>query len=412
MKVEIVVGANYGDEGKGLVSNSIASSYARDGQKVLNVLYNGGCQRGHTVDILKTNTIPPTEAKHVFHHFGSGTIAGADNYFHKDFLINPIFFNEELKELLPLGGVHKVYIDPRCRVVTPYDMILNQMIEENRGEGRHGSCGFGIFETIKRYETSPFNWTYDKIFQILSKGEDRPVIDYLNDISKIYLYSKIKEYGIRQEIVDKYAPILTSYTTIRNWITDFQLMMFKAKIVSEVIMSEYDVVLFEAGQGLALDMDLINITPHLTPSHTGSVEPIRIIKNLWDNGYLIERPSLNVNYVTRSYFTRHGAGPLPTECKREDLNSQIEDLTNVPNSFQGAIRYGRFNKEELLGRVQSDIDKGHLITTDFETKRNLWVTWSKATFSEDLEDVKYNSFWDEVIEINDKYGFSFKKTWY
>ena len=362
MIVEIVVGANYGDEGKGLVSSKLTSGYINNDKKVLNVLYNGGCQRGHTVDMLSPKTIPPTESKHIFHHFGSGTIAGADNYFYKDFLVNPIFFNEEGKALLPfvdkIVNGKGVYVDPRCRVVTPYDMILNQMIEENRGNNRHGSCGFGIFETIKRYETSPFNWDYGKILNILSKGDDRQVVDYLNDISKIYLYNKIKEYGIKQEIVDRYIPILTSYATIRNWIVDFQLMMIKTKVVSEMIISEYDAVIFEGGQGLALDMDLINITPHLTPSHTGSVEPIKIINELYRDGYLEGLPSLNVNYVTRSYFTRHGAGPLPTECKREDLNNQIEDLTNIPNSFQGTIRYGRFNKEEFLGRVRSDIDKG------------------------------------------------------
>ena len=60
MNVEIVVGANYGDEGKGLVSKLLTENHINHkGERVLNILYNGGCQRGHTVDIWRpsyTNT--------------------------------------------------------------------------------------------------------------------------------------------------------------------------------------------------------------------------------------------------------------------------------------------------------------------------------------------------------------------
>lgn len=58
----------------------------------LNVLYNGGCQRGHTVE-LKNGS------RHIFHHFGSGTYDNAHTYFDKDFIVNPIMFMNEYETL-------------------------------------------------------------------------------------------------------------------------------------------------------------------------------------------------------------------------------------------------------------------------------------------------------------------------
>ena len=65
-KARIVIGANYGDEGKGTV---VASYTKKADGKVLNVLTNGGAQRGHSI-LTKDGSI-------TYHHFGSGTYYGA-----------------------------------------------------------------------------------------------------------------------------------------------------------------------------------------------------------------------------------------------------------------------------------------------------------------------------------------------
>ena len=82
-KINIVIGANYGDEGKGLVTDKLC--YENRDKKIVNVLFNGGFQRGHTVELLSGQ-------RHVFHHLGSGSYVGADTYFDKDFLIEPFSF--------------------------------------------------------------------------------------------------------------------------------------------------------------------------------------------------------------------------------------------------------------------------------------------------------------------------------
>ena len=54
-------------------------------------------------------------------------------------------------------------------------------------------------------------------------------------------------------------------------------------------------------------------------------------------------------------MTRHGAGAFPTECDKEEINSDIKDLTNVLNQHQDTLRYGKLNIEELHKRCQADI---------------------------------------------------------
>nr|WP_279048354.1 adenylosuccinate synthetase [Bifidobacterium catenulatum] len=63
--VKIVVGANFGDEGKGLMADYFCHQAVSQGKKCLNVLTNGGAQRGHTV-------VYTDRKRHVFKHFSSG----------------------------------------------------------------------------------------------------------------------------------------------------------------------------------------------------------------------------------------------------------------------------------------------------------------------------------------------------
>lgn len=143
--IKIVVGSNWGDEGKGLMTD-----YFSQKPNSIVVCSNGGAQRGHTVTT-------PDGIRHVFHHFGSGTFNHASTYLSEDFIVNPIIFKQEYNELMKLGYIPNVYINQNCMLTTPFDMMANQIIEEDRGENKHGSCGLGIFETIKRYKAGITN---------------------------------------------------------------------------------------------------------------------------------------------------------------------------------------------------------------------------------------------------------------
>jgi adenylosuccinate synthase len=77
-----------------------------------------------------------------------------------------------------------------------------------------------------------------------------------------------------------------------------------------------------------------------------------------------------VCYVTRTYFTRHGAGAFPTECDKSKIADDLIDLTNHYNEFQGEFRYGYFDKELFHKALNKDIGK----MKGRKVKRSLAVT--------------------------------------
>jgi adenylosuccinate synthase len=101
------------------------------------VRFNGGAQAGHTV-------VAPDGRRHVFSHVGSGALAGAAS--HPVALVSfrqshPVP-ERELAVLAAQGrDAGTVAVDPASPVTTPYDMLINQIVERARGDGRHGSCG-------------------------------------------------------------------------------------------------------------------------------------------------------------------------------------------------------------------------------------------------------------------------------
>ncbi len=136
----VVIGAQFGDEGKGRVTDHYAAEVGGDG---IVIRFNGGAQAGHTV-------VTPDGLRHVFSHVGSGAFAGAATFLSRFFVSNPILFLKEMAILAAKGVELRIYVDPHGPVTTPYDMMINQIVERERGGNRHGSCGVGFGETIER----------------------------------------------------------------------------------------------------------------------------------------------------------------------------------------------------------------------------------------------------------------------
>ena len=314
--IKVVIGANFGDEGKGLLTDYFTRK--SDGN-VLNVLYNGGVQRGHTAQ------------NHVFHCFGSGTLSGADTFCDRKFMINPIGWVLEGKELSPLKG--NFYIHQMCRVTTPFDMIINQRLETKRGADRHGSCGMGIYETVLRSRIFPI-YAYDLENQ-----------DELYRIMKVIQNSYFPKRCHELEIDDSIDFSIDDFMTASHLMMKYSIVVPDLKTVS----SYYDTVIFEGGQGLLLSEDNTEYFPHLTPSHTGSKYIADFINAA---GHDVE---VEVCYVTRSYMTRHGVGRFDTECKKEDINPAIVDKTNQHNEYQQGLRFGYLDLNDLETRIKNDL---------------------------------------------------------
>lgn len=396
--VKIVVGANYGDEGKGLATHYFTQ---RASGSVVNVLYNGGPQRGHTVEYKNG-------LSHIYHHFGSGFLDGAPTYFDADFMVNPILFRQEHEELTTvkwrqwnvINFPRYTYIHPDCRVMTPWDAFVNQIVEEYRGNDKHNSCGLGIWETKKRYESSIPGVSHD--YGFLSKLSDENLRYYLTLVRE-YSKSKLEHYDnydtvgpketLHIGIPSKWEDIFWSDNLMTKYIEDFNYMKkhcIETDSYHFIGLGMFDNIIFEAGQGLALDEDNKEALPHVTASKTGSVIPIDRVRQL--------SKDIEICYVTRTYFTRHGAGLFPTECHKDIIDKRLKnytDRTNQPNDFQGNLRYGFFELGEFMKRVERDYNNAllanysnHYDDNTFKVKTSIMITHKNLANGPDLNAIR------------------------
>lgn len=353
-EIKVVIGASYGDEGKGLMTDYFCRNALEKGRKCITVLHNGGAQRGHTVSVK--NGI-----RHVFHHLSSGTFSFSDTYFSDTFIINPMVFAGEYSGLLPDT---RIYCSSECRWSTPFDMIINQIAEDNRGGNRHGSCGFGIWETIVRYNSG----TAVSFPEFMSMDIHEKKA-YLKNIRDSYLPERLEKLQVRQ-ISHEWQEIIKNDGLIENFIDDCEYFAANTVMTDSRILEKYSFIVFEGAQGLLLSQDSGENEKYTTPSFTGAENPVKMICEL--SGKI----NTEVCYVTRSYLTRHGAGFLENECPKSEINPDMVDLTNVPNDYQGALRYGKLDLKNLQKRITDDFAK---FSVDADAKMSVSVTHLNET---------------------------------
>lgn len=345
--IKVVMGANFGDEGKGLMTDFFSHQALQNGEKCVVVLSNGGAQRGHTVTA-------PDGTQHVFHHFGSGTLAGADTYCISDYILNPMTFVKEYFELRNLGITPPdMYIENACRWSTPFDMIINQILEASREDKKHGSCGMGIWETVVRYQKRP---TSCGLYGFNALSQETKV-EYLKEIRDTYVPARLKEEGVLS-VPAEWIDILYSDQLIYHFIDDVRFMVAHTIPAALVPLNSFKNIVFENGQGLLLDQDLTFYGNNTTPSSTGSKNAIAAINRHFAKS--ADPVNIEMCYVTRTYMTRHGVGRFETECDKSLINATMFDETNITNQFQDNLRYGELILPNLVERVN----------TDFTTARN------------------------------------------
>lgn len=322
MKARAVIGANFGDEGKGLAVDWLCRSSAPG----VVVRFNGGAQAGHTV-------VTPDGRRHIFSHVGSGSFLDIPTFLSSYFICNPIVFFRELAELEKVGIRPTVFASPECLVTTFADMILNQRFERRRGAGAHGSVGLGVSETVERSQIERLKITMADLWNRTSRLE-----------------------SVIAEICDKYAEWRTGSKIDEPAMAEafLKACTLFAEHVNPAGIGQCKDPLFEGAQGLLLDQNNKEFYPHLTRSNTG-------IQNVRALCKLAGIDDIEPWYVTRTYLTRHGAGPLPGE----DASLRYEDKTNVPHEWQGTIRFAPMDWEKLCARCEEDwggIDYNLLVT--------------------------------------------------
>lgn len=373
--VKVVAGAGFGDEGKGLMTDYFCHQAELRNESCVVVMSNGGAQRGHTVTLLNGKS-------HVFQHFSSGTFAHAATYIPSIFILNPMQFVKEWGELEDLNSIPRVFMEYDCRWSTPFDMIINQIVEAAREENKHGSCGMGIWETVYRYSNSFCPYTLTQFNNLPYDNK----VNYLRHIRDVYLPGRLKDLGVK-DIPADWKDIVYSEGLIAHFIQDITFMCKVCTIATKTILNCFDNVIFENGQGLLLDEHNTFYGDNTTPSSTGIRNSIPYINSL-NNPTNVE-----FCYVTRTYMTRHGRGRFETECKKELINTQMVDETNGYNPFQENLRYGELYIEGLNQRIENDMLNALMLNCDY--------THSVAVTHTNEYQIDYSAIRNKLIYTSD-----------
>lgn len=270
-----VIGAQFGDEGKGLVTDYLCSKL----NDPIVVRYSGGSQAGHTVWLK--------DVKHVFSHFGSGTLRGVPTYWSSMCVTNPVALVNEYKILVDKGFNPKIYINGLSPIVTPYDIAMNQI---DNNTLKHGTCGLGINSTKRRREKK-----------------------YSLDFEDLFSETILK---IKMELINDFYVGLTP--DLDNFYYSIRFIINNPNIINVSVCPYFENTVRESSQGLLLDQN-IGFFPHVTPSNLGWSEPYE--------SYL----------VTRAYQTRHGNGVMTNTHLPHNIKID-PDETNKNNRFQGEFR--------------------------------------------------------------------------
>jgi adenylosuccinate synthase len=339
----VIIGANFGDEGKGLAVDAVV---ARNRDAVV-IRFNGGAQAGHTV--------VEDGRRHVFSHFGAGAFLGAATFLSRFFVVQPSIFAREAAELGEIGVKPSVYVDPDAQVTTPFDVFINQWVEEKRGGARHGSVGIGFGETIERAEAG-----YPLAMRDL--GDSKYISEVLNRICDVWLPIRLARLGV--PLTAEHRDTAADPAVIGRYLRQIDILRHGVTPAPIDAVLARGNIIFEGAQGLLLDMDRGLKFPYVTRSNTGLKNVLALVA---DAGIV----HLDVIYMTRAYLTRHGAGPLPNETPKLAF-ADVVDETNMPNPWQGTLRFAPLDLDILRTTIADDL--GDAAATGIEVAAGVGVT--------------------------------------
>ncbi|GAB4432696.1 MAG: adenylosuccinate synthase [Chloroflexi bacterium OHK40] len=280
MPVVALIGAQWGDEGKGHLIDLLAS------QARLVVRYGGGNNAGHTVvnhlGTFKLHLVPSGI-------FDPQTV----NIIGAGVVIDPEVLLGELKELEARGvSTARLFISERAHVIMPYHVQLDQLQEQDRGEGKIGTTGRGIGPAYADKMSRTGIRMADLLHEQTLLNRLRVVLEEKNRIlTRLYGASPIS-------LHDTYLRYLELGHQLGDHVTDTHAIVQRAL--------EKDLpILLEGAQGALLDVDY-GTYPYVTSSPPGAAGACQ--------GAGIGPTRLNaVIGVAKAYATRVGAGPFPTE---------------------------------------------------------------------------------------------------
>lgn len=296
MAATLVVGSQWGDEGKGKIIDYLSetSDYV--------VRFNGGNNAGHTVineyGKFGLHLIPSG----IFHKKAISIIANG-------VVIDLQSLIEEIETLEKAGISFKgrFMISPRCHVIMPYHRILDKLYEEAKGKYKTGTTGRGIGPVYADKVSYNGIRIYDLLTPKAFSGKLETQLLIKNKIIEAFLGKPLK----RKDIEDEYFSYVKK---LKDYFAEPYPILQKAVKSGKNI-------LFEGAQGVFLDNDW-GTYPFVTAS--------TVISGGINHGAGIAANHLDqVTGVVKAYTTRVGGGPFPTELFDEDG----ENLRKIGGEF-------------------------------------------------------------------------------
>lgn len=298
MPATVIVGTQWGDEGKGKITDLLAA------EAHIVARYNGGDNAGHTITV--------GEDRFALHLVPSGIL-----YPHTTCIIgngvvvNPKTLCREIEELARRGvdvSPERLKLSARAHLIMPYDVALDGAAEQSLGEGRIGTTKRGIGPTYSDKAARSGLRSWDMLDEKAFVEKVRAAVEAKNAIlERIYHQPPLNAHEVAEEYAD-YAARLAPY------VADTWPILHEALRVGKR-------VLCEGAQGTLLDLD------HGTYPFVTSSSPIAggALTGLGFGPWYVEC----IVGVVKAFQTRVGAGPMPTEL-RDEMGDRLRGTGEHP----------------------------------------------------------------------------------
>lgn len=311
MAIDVLLGLQWGDEGKGKIVDYLANRYS------MVCRFQGGPNAGHTLYINGEKEVLHTIPSGIFH-------AHLVNIIGNGVVIDPITLNEEIRKvsLKAPDMLSRLKISKKAHLILPTHKMLDMASEASKGEAKIGSTLRGIGPCyMDKTGRNGF-----RIGDILSP-----------DWKKKYETLKEKHFGMLKQ----YPPVefkikdqvFTFEEIEKQWLEALEklrdLTLIDAEYVIHEALSKGEHILAEGAQGAMLDIDF-GTYPFVTSSNT-------ITAGVCSGLGVAPKYIRDVIGVTKAYCTRVGSGPFPSELLNE-VGQQIRDKGGEYGSTTGRPR--------------------------------------------------------------------------
>jgi len=296
MKVDVLLGLQWGDEGKGKIVDVLTPKYD------IIARFQGGPNAGHTLEF--------EGIKHVLHTIPSGIFhSNVMNLVGNGVVIDPIIFKGELDQLEPFNIDHekRLLISKKAHLILPTHKLLDAASEMSKGKNKIGSTLKGIGPTYM--DKTGRNGL--RVGDILSPNFEKKYKALVNKHINILKHYEDFTYDLK-ELED-------------SWFEGIQVMKKLQFVDSEIYinkaLNEGKKILAEGAQGTMLDIDF-GTYPFVTSSNTitaGTCTGLGVPPNKIGN----------VIGIFKAYCTRVGSGPFPTEL----FDQEGEDMRKEGHEF-------------------------------------------------------------------------------